>query len=112
MWEFLRSRVHACSRQNHWLVFLCVECRAVPSESRASLSRGVSQFRVYKYKVCGDPPPFIFLPFYFAAIDRFSTMAQEAVGSGESSSDADAAAPKRAEDYIQTASQCYGTSML
>lgn len=39
-------------------------------------------------------------------------MAQEAVGSGESSSDADAAAPKRAEDYIQTASQCYGTSML
>lgn len=38
-------------------------------------------------------------------------MAQEAVGSGESSSDADAALPRRAEDYIQTASQCYGASM-
>ena len=39
-------------------------------------------------------------------------MAQEAVGSGESSSDADVASPKRAEDYIQTASQCYGASMF
>ena len=51
--------------------------------------------------------------FFFAFLpSRFSTMAQEAVGSGESSSDADAAAPGRVEDYIQTASQCYGASML
>ena len=48
----------------------------------------------------------------FILPSRFSTMAQEAVGSGESSSDVDAALPKRAEDYIQTASQCYGASVL